>query len=142
MRTRVQALAVAALLAVALASCGTSVFELEAGECFDDPDSFEAVSDVTTVSCDEPHDNQVFAIESISGPSNYPGWDLVAAESDEVCLDAFEPFVGTDYLSSMFEIGWLAPTADSWADGDRGVVCFLYDPTLAPITGSVEGSGR
>ena len=147
-RPRVRAMGTRHLIAMALlipflvTACGTSVFDLEVGQCFDDPDSFEAVADVDIVSCDQAHDNEVYAIEQISGGGNWPGQDLVADAADEACLAAFEAYVGIDYLSSSFEIGWLAPTSDSWADGDREVVCFLFDPTLEPITGSVEDSGR
>jgi len=39
----------------------------------------------------------------------------------------------------MYDIGWLFPTQETWAAGDREVICFAYDLTLSKITGSING---
>ena len=42
-------------------------------------------------------------------------------------------------MQSRFEIGPLRPTEQSWsADGDREVVCYLYDLFLEPLDGSMQ----
>jgi hypothetical protein len=120
-----------------------NVFSLEPGTCFDDVDAFydedsEGVSDVPTVDCAEPHDNEVFAVYDMPD-GDYPGDDLIKTGAEEGCIDRFEDYVGIGYAESRFVSTFLIPTADSWADGDREVVCFLYDIDLAKIEGSAEG---
>lgn len=141
MAARLRLLLFLVALAVVTVGCNTSVFELDVGHCFNDPESFDEVADVETVSCSEAHDNEVFAIEEVAGGSNWPGQDLVSEAADNACVTAFESYVGVDYFSSVYELGWLSPTETSWADGDREVICFLYDPALDPIVGSARGSG-
>lgn len=57
----------------------------------------------------------------------------------ESCVDRFEPFVGIDYESSVLEVVTLYPTAESWAQDDREVVCALYDMSETKLVGSVRG---
>lgn len=121
------------------AACASSVLTLDTGTCFDDPESFEEVTDVPVVDCSESHDNEV--IGSFDLPAGeYPGDPAVASGAEEGCLARFEPYVGTDYPSSAYDLGWFTPTSDSWDAGDREVICFVYDVTLAKIIGSVAGS--
>lgn len=121
------------------AACATSVLTLETGTCFDDPDSFEEVTDVPVVDCSEPHDNEV--IGSFDLPAGgFPGDAAVASAAERGCLARFEPYVGIDFPSSIYDLGWFTPTSDSWDVGDREVICFVYDVTLEKIIGSVAGS--
>lgn len=138
MRRFTLALAVAVLSLVA-ASCGGEVLTLEVGTCFDDPESFEEVSDVPRVDCAEPHDNEVIALRQLDG-SSFPGDEVVATLADDLCVVAFDGYLGVSYQQSVYEFGWLVPTSASWDAGDREVICFIYDPTFAKITGSVEGT--
>jgi len=39
----------------------------------------------------------------------------------------------------MYDSGWRYPTDETWAAGDREVICFAYDLTLSKITGSING---
>ena len=138
---RIRHLLLAISLGLLAVAC-SSVLSLEVGTCFDDPETFTEVTDVPIVDCAEPHDNEVIANFDIAG-ATYPGDDTVNRQAEVGCLERFEPYVGTAYADSIYEIGWLTPTASSWDDaGDREVICFVYDLTLAKITGSVEGSGR
>lgn len=121
------------------AACAASVLTLETGTCFDDPESFEEVTDVPVVDCAEPHDNEVIA--SFDLPTGgYPGDAVVTSRAEEGCLVRFEPYVGIDFASSIYDLGWFTPSSESWDAGDREVICFVYDVTLAKITGSVAGS--
>ena len=125
-----------------LAACSQSnVFELSVGDCFDDDTSFsEEVSDVALVECSEPHDNEVYAIHTMTDVT-YPGPDATGGLADEWCVGEFEGFVGVAYDISELEVGWLAPTEDSWSGGDREIVCFLYRLDLEKVSGTLEGSG-
>jgi len=97
------------------------------------------VTRVPTVSCTQPHDNEVYHLARYSGPSyDENRIDDFAAG---VCYSAFEPYVGRSYETSTLEIGWLIPTADSWSQGDREVTCVLYDMNLQRLLRSARGSG-
>lgn len=116
------------------------VFELEVGVCFDDPDQFTEVETVDGVDCAEPHDNEVYFAADLDDGA-YPGDEEVAAAADDLCFASFEPFVGIDYFDSILDFAWLVPTAGSWAQGDREVICFLYHIDLEKLEGSMEGAG-
>ena len=130
-------------LTLLLAACSGNVFELAVGVCFDDGDlalgEMEEVGEVPLVECSEPHDNEVYAIVAVEGDV-FPGEQTIQTQADDVCLDAFDPFVGLDYESSALDFGWLVPTADSWEMGDRVVACFLYRLDLEKVSGTLEGS--
>ena len=136
---RIAVAIVAVSLSLLAASCTGEVLTLEVGTCFDDPESFEEVTDVPQVECAEPHDNEVIALRQLDDAS-FPGDEAVAARADALCVAAFDDYIGVPYESSQYEFGWLVPTEGSWSSGDREVICFLYDPTFAKITGSVRGT--
>ena len=129
-------------VALALGACGTaSVFDLTVGDCFNDPAESGEVSSVTAIDCDEPHDNEVYALYEYEGSDEYPGGETLGTAANEGCEDRFEAYVGTPYLDSEVYYTHLIPTEDSWATGDREIVCMLYIPG-EQIEGSLEGSGR
>jgi len=121
------------------------VAELEPGDCFDDPDDFEeVVYDVQAVPCSEPHDNEVFAVRSVSTafPDGFPGQEALQDHAYLVCSGAvFDAFVGISYLESSLEVISMTPTAESWRDGDRDMACVLYRLDLGKLTGTARGSG-
>ena len=133
------------LLMTLLAGCGEgNVFELAEGDCFNDEES-EEVSDVEVVSCDDPHQNEVYAVVSIAEPSElpYPGRDRVSDLAAQLCLEHFEGFVGIPYADSLLDISTLYPTQDSWESlDDREVICSLYDLEDLYMEGSMQGSRR
>ena len=134
-------IALVAVSAVLAACGGQSVFELEVGDCFDDPETFEEVQEVAQKDCAEPHDNEVYVNVVMSG-TEWPGQASVEDYADEACLAVFEPYVGAAYENSELEFGWLIPTEASWNEvDDRTVTCFLYHIDLEKLTGSMEGSG-
>ncbi len=120
------------------AACSPSILALSIGTCFDDPDSFEVVEDVPMIDCDSPHDNEVFANVDVTG-DDYPGEEAVDNRAFQMCEDKFSSYLGISYAESIYDIGWLNPTAETWDIGDREVICFAYDLNLEKITGSVNG---
>jgi hypothetical protein len=140
-RTRLAFLAIAA---VALSACGeTTVFSLSVGECFqDDAAGAAEVTDVETVDCDEPHDNEVFHTFELGG-DEYPSDDEIIAAIEEECLDpTFADYFGEPYETSEIEIFPITPTAESWEEvDDREVVCAGYIEGER-VEGSLQGSGR
>ena len=119
-----------------------NVFSLEVGQCFNDPEATDEISDVAIVDCGEPHNNEVFHLFDIPG-DDFPGADVVLDLASQGCIDAFDSYVGTPYLDSALEIFPIYPTEDSWNRGDdREVVCGLYDLTSNEMTGSARNSNR
>lgn len=141
LRRSAPALLVLALLA---SSCSQSVFEVAIGQCLNLPDG-DTVSDVETVECTEAHDAEVFALpQHPAGPDEpFPGTAAIGEFADERCLEAFEPYVGTEYATSAIFYTSLTPTADSWDSvDDREVVCLLVSGDESQLTGSKRDSGE
>ena len=137
-------LLLAALVAlVALAACGGGggrTPTIEVGQCFDDGESDE-VESFPVVDCDEPHDNEVFHVYDVDADGDYPGTDALHEEGVERCTgEPFEAYVGEPYETSRFEVFTVVPTETSWGDGDREVVCALYDPEDQTETGSARST--
>jgi len=136
-------IALLALSAVTVA-CGddTSVFNLEVGDCFnDDPAASDVVSDVATVDCAEPHDNEIYFQFSMT-ESAFPGREATIQAAGNRCLDEFDAFVGKSYETSDLEIFPITPTAESWEQGDRIVYCAIYALDLSKLTGTMRGANR
>ena len=129
-------------LAVLTSACGQgNVFNLEVGTCFDDLDSDGGeISNVPIVDCADPHDNEVYHLFDMPG-GDFPGSSAVEEQAIDGCLAAFEPYVGKGYDTSTLGLMWLNPTPHSWNEGDREIVCLLYDFNLVKLTGSMQGSG-
>jgi hypothetical protein len=120
----------------------TSVFFLDQGQCFNALDQ-EVVDEVEVVACGRGHQYELFAIFDHSAGSSaaYPGDAAVSSEAEEGCGSRFEDFVGRNYQDSDLYIFLLTPSADTWADGDREILCSLYLPD-EELTESMENSGR
>ena len=133
------------LLMTLLAGCGEgNVFELAEGDCFNDEES-EEVSNVEVVSCDDPHQKEVYAVVSIAEPdgASFPGAARVSDLAADFCLERFDEFVGLPFFDSRLNISTLNPTQDSWERlDDREVICSLYDLEDLYMKGSMRGSGR
>ncbi len=149
-----KSLTVAAILlaSVTLSGCSAistlvngegDVFSLEVGDCMDDFGTADDISSVPIVDCNEKHDAEVYAVEDIPEGS-YPGADAVSDAADEICLAAWEDFVGISYEESLLNYAALTPSEDSWGLGDREVVCTIskFDESgeLVKVTDSLEGS--
>lgn len=126
---------------------GVSVFSIEPGQCFEGPGEVKAqLSELTEVACDEPHAHESYAVIEYQptegeAPDIYPGDDALTKFADGACAGAFGDYVGVDYLDSSLFYTFLLPSARSWEDDDRNVICFV---TTAgePLQGSVKGSKR
>jgi hypothetical protein len=118
------------LLLPLAAACGggTRTPTIEVGACFDDAETDE-IDDFAEVPCDGPHQNEVFLVFDVDDADDYPGTDALHDDGIERCRgQAFEGYVGEPYDASRYEVFTVVPTAESWSDGDREIVCALYDP--------------
>jgi hypothetical protein len=86
----------------------------------------------------------VYALPTLPGAAGapYPGVDEITRQGDQLCLDQFAPYVGIDYLDSRWEYFYFSPAEETWRDfDDRQIVCYLVDPDLNKIEGSLRSSG-
>ena len=126
-------------LVLITAACGSNAFDLETGQCFNEPDS-EEVLNVEIVACSDPHDLEVYRTAELPDQSFDPA--AIDNASFEICLDGFDGFVGTPYADSELDIYYLIPSEQSWSEGDREVVCAVYDLSGAQLTGTAENIRR
>ena len=130
-------LAIALALVLAACTAGTSVTEIEVGDCFDDPEG-ELISNLELLECSDPHDNEVFAEVFIDGVA-FPGNDALIEFGFDSCLSEFEAYVGESYAESPLDYSFLYPSEESWSEGDRSFLCYLYSADLSKLTGSARG---
>ena len=151
------AVLLAAVAGVALAGCSlipfnvvdsnpddgidSDVFTVSVGDCLNDDGVEGEISSVPKVDCSEPHDSEAYAsIEMADG--EYPGEEAVFAEADRGCESRFEAFVGISYAESVFSFSYYYPTPQSWASGDREIICLIVDPAGKVTSGSLAGAAR
>ena len=118
-----------------------SVFDIKVGDCYQDPEASDFVTELTVVDCDALHDNEIYAFGLYPADDNadFPSEAELDEFSDEFCTESFEEYVGIPYADSIYYITYLQPTEESWGDGDREVVCILYDRD-GPMEGSKQDS--
>jgi len=115
-------------------------FHVRVGDCFDDPSSLnDEISSLRGVPCAEPHDNEAFAVFDLT-IDNYPADDAMADLAHESCRERFEGFVGRDYDASSLDIFSMFPSADSWNQNDREVICAVFDVNATKLVGTAKGS--
>lgn len=130
-------------LAVGVTGCGNNVADLAVGDCFNETDETlagEDIANVPLVDCGATHKFEVYAVIRIPGDTY--STSSVVDFSDAACFDAFPGYVGRDYASSSLGVASLYPTPDSWAQGNRTLVCMLEDYDGGTLVGSMRGSGR
>jgi hypothetical protein len=102
----------------------------EVGTCFDETEGFPEAK------CDEAHDAEVFVRIDHPDQVAYPGEGAIKEWAEPLCYGQFEPYTGVPYEESLLDFGYLYPTQQGWAAGDREVLCYLFDPSgvlSAPI---------
>jgi hypothetical protein len=117
----------------------TSVFEVEVGQCVDaETADGEEVSSLPVVDCSQPHQGEIYALPQLPD-GDFPGDAAVTQAAEEECLgQAFTDYVGLSYQESEFQVAPYLPNAESWAGGDREIVCVI----ASTEPGSVRGSNR
>ncbi|MEO8529349.1 MAG: septum formation family protein [Pseudolysinimonas sp.] len=117
------------------------VFTLTVGDCLDDASVGDQVTSVPIVACSQEHDSEVFATSQVTD-SAFPGSPTLDSDLRAFCSgDVFTQFVGVAYTDSALETRGYYPTVESWASGDRELLCTIYDPS-GRTTGSLAGTAR
>lgn len=126
-------------------SAGVSVFSVKPGQCFQAQTEVKAqISELAEVDCAEDHAQESYAVlpyQAAGGGAGdtYPGDDALTKFAEGGCAGAYKTYVGVDYLDSSLFYTYLLPSARSWEDDDRSVVCFVTS-TGEPLQGSAKGS--
>ena len=119
----------------------TPLSESPPGPCFDLETESGVVTGWNEVSCEGPRQVEVsFAALFEEGP--FPGDDYLNDNGADTCLNAFETYVGISPDQSEYDVNWLVPTEDQWADGVRKGICLVVRDDGSPLTGTVKGSEK
>ena len=89
------------------------------------------------VECTEPHDSEAFDTGNVPD-GEFPGEDAITDAAEQLCGPSFISFVGLDYSESLYDYSFYFPTEESWASGDRAVLCVAFADDGAKITGSLK----
>lgn len=114
-------------------------FSIKVGDCIEDPVAGEEFTSVGAVPCSEPHNSEAYYVFDLPEGALPIGTAMETAVSDG-CLTAFDEYVGLDYQYSSYGLLWLEPSIDSWAQGDREIVCLIGDLEGELLVGSAKGT--
>ncbi|BBY73877.1 hypothetical protein MPRF_07760 [Mycolicibacterium parafortuitum] len=109
--------------------------DVEVGDCLAEIPDGERVLTVKTISCDEPHAGEVFAVLTMPG-GDFPGQEVVEAYHER-CSPELVSYSPQSMFDDSVQLYVLYPTRETWDNGDRAVTCIAtLDP---PRTGSIRG---
>jgi hypothetical protein len=111
----------------------SALFALKTGECFDPQGQSYSL-----VSCDSPHQAEVFATFSLSG-TKYPGATAIAAQASNGCTSRLTGYVNPQLALSLTST-YVYPDSVAWQAGTRSVICEVRAAN-GTLTGSVRSAG-
>jgi len=120
----------------------TDAMSLKVGDCFNSADLASEFSEVPTIPCSEPHEDELF-FEFTMPDGEFPGEEAFTAAAAEQCTPAFEEYVGKAYADSTLDFWSIYPTQMGWEDEglkDRLVQCAVYDTVALEAGEMTEGS--
>lgn len=115
-------------------------FALPVGSCLDDVAGGFITGD-NVLDCAEPHTYEVFS-SFLLDDGVFPGDEALQTEALDRCGAVFGDFVGIPYADSALDYSYVSPTEDTWAQGDREILCLIFDPVAGQTTGSLAASQR
>ncbi|MDG4832938.1 septum formation family protein [Solwaraspora sp. WMMD1047] len=140
---------IAVLIVVALADGATrndageiteggsvSSFDLATGDCLNGLKESASITSLPAVPCSQPHEGEVFGTFTVTGDS-FPGNTAISSQAEEGCTDRLAQYAPAAADDDSLELFFLHPTSESWAQGDREVVCIANDPS-GQRTGSLK----
>jgi hypothetical protein len=142
------ALALVLAASAVAAGCSSEFEPLETGQCLPAGAGVEGrrADAPDLVPCTQPHRYEVYARQDLDPPDDeWPGQDLVDVNAERLCALAVEEATGApvDELPEGVKSVQIAPTEDSWSDGDREVEClfrFPEDTTDTLVTNAGQDS--
>lgn len=141
----VLALGTAAVVSLSVSACSSLLFgnrtqatNLVVGQCILVPINSQ-VNSVATTDCTEEHTGEVYSISPIDGES-LPSRDELEELVDDTCYSTFEAYVGSSPEDTSLDYTAMSPTADTWAKGDRTIVCIAVPTETDTLSRSVKDS--
>jgi hypothetical protein len=115
-----------------------SLAELKVGDCVNGVKEDQQVTGLPAVPCGQPHEAEVFAVEELPR-ADFPGQQEVDLRAQERCQAAFTEYVKgvPNITSETYDQFYYAPNAQTWARGDRVVICLAV--SHGTKTGSIRG---
>lgn len=98
------------------------------------------VSSLKVIPCDQQHYFEAYARTALAGGA-YPGLAEVTKRAGAFCKSEFKTFVGLSTKDSAYTMSYLYPVEDSWATGDREVLC-LAGSDKGQVTGTLKGIAK
>ena len=131
---------------VVLAACEGNVFSIKVGDCSNGPstntEEYVEVTDGEFVSCDDPNENEVYAVFELPD-SSWKGDDYVFEQAGIGCEARFEAFVGIEYMRSTLDVVIAYPLEKHWKEkDDRRIICSVREESYMKVSGSAKGSRR
>ncbi|WP_282859770.1 septum formation family protein [Pseudoclavibacter helvolus] len=122
----------------AVAGTMTGIEDLIVGDCFD----LESGADDAELfpSCDTLHTYEAYHSEDMTGGDTFPGDSAVDTALEDICSAAFTGFIGAEPFLTSWNYTGIVPSAESWAGGDREVLCIVTPVDGQPTAGTAEGS--
>lgn len=115
-------------------------FSIKLGDCLNGA-ATGSIESMEGVPCSTPHDVEAYHVFNMPD-GVYPGDAAVSETAGNACFDAFEPFVGHPYETSIYDISTLAPSLESWNEiDDREVLCLMDNYDDSKKTGSARNTG-
>ena len=123
----------------------------EPGDCIDvsySGDDYDYASGVEHVSCDGPHDHEVFYVGELAAPVDepWPGEEAVAeAVFDDVCLSEFSALYGSWDVNFTLALWATYPLEEEWSGGLRTFKCsatsWFNTEDGTPLVGPAASAG-
>ena len=103
---------------------------LEAGACFDDPET-DSIVEVALIDCSLPHEYEVVGSVDLGGDT-FPGNDAAVDQARTACEPVFRGYTGFHRDASAWLLNALTPTSEGWVTGNRTATClaFQFDEEL------------
>ena len=138
-------LGTAAVVSLSVSACSSLLFgnrtqatNLEGGQCILVPINSQ-VNSVATTDCTEEHTGEVYSISPVDG-EYLPSRDELEELVDDACYSTFEAYVGSSPEDTSLDYTAMSPTADTWAKGDRTIVCIAVPTETDTLSRSVKDS--
>lgn len=118
--------------------------DLNPGDCMEEPPEGEIMA-LRVIDCSEEHGSEMVHHATVPAEDGeYPGDDSpVWMGVDDECIQAYDDYLGEDFMSSAWDFGVIAPDELTWESGDQTAQCLLLHVEArtwsgSPRTGDVE----
>ncbi len=91
--------------------------------------------------CSRSHEAEVADVVDVDD-TTYPGEKTMKSRADTLCDAAFTAYVGIPNSQSQYAQVFIYPTAQTWSEGDRSVVCLVSARAGTLEAGTTRGSKR